>query len=1153
MSITTPHLLRNAAGLSLEVLSHGALRRIQAPGLMLNLFPGNELEGGPANLWLRRRDAADQPWRLAPLLGPQSPLHAHGDAQGFEMRGHWDGLALRLSLRLAQDQPTWFWHLELDNLSGRTLELSPVLVQDIGLAGYGTIRTNEFYVSHYLDLQPLPHPQHGVLLAARQNQAQGGKHPWLLAGSLRRAAHYATDGLQVWGLSERHGAAPQGLLDGLPSQRLQHEHSLAALQDDVITLAPGQRERAGFFLTLQAHHPEASSETDLQRLPALLALDAARPPAPAEPRAVPDVEATAEAASLFARAPMLPTLDLDAAQCRALFGPARHEETADGQLQSFFHGGQGPQDGGAHVVLRAKELRVQRPHGHMLRSGQHLVPDERALTSTCWMGGVFHSMVTQGHVSINRWLSTQRSWLGLFRSQGLRLFVQLPAVQLPAVQLPAQGAAGQDLTPGTESGDWQLLGLPSAFEMTPQGARWLYAHALNGGGLIEVCSRAGDAAEQMSLSLRVLQGAPLRVRASLHLALGGDGGDGAGDAPLPADWTRHGDSLRLAPPAGSELAQRFPDGAFWLDAMPGSPLDQVGDDALLYADGRSRGEPLLCLDFAPATELRLRLRGDLLPAQAAPLAGALPLPQWQAGSAPAALDQLRDILPWYQHNALVHYLSPRGLEQYSGGGWGTRDVCQGPLEMLLAVGRTAPVRDLLLRVFAAQNPDGDWPQWFMFFERERNIRAGDSHGDIVFWPLLGLAQYLIASGDASLLEETLPFHRADDEQAAGPAPTLWAHVQQALALIRARCVPGTGLAAYWHGDWNDSLQPADPALRERLCSSWTVTLHHQTLHTLARALHTLGRADEAAALEREAAGVQDQFQQLLVQDDVVAGYVNFPEQGGRELWIHPRDTLTGLHYSLLPMMHAVLDNMLSPEQARHQAALIEQHLKGPDGARLFDAPLPYRGGPSRLFQRAETSAFFGREIGVMYMHAHLRYAQMLAHLGQAEAFWQALGQAHPIALGERVPSASPRQANCYYSSSDAAFADRYQARDHYDQALTGQVALDGGWRVYSSGPGIAMGLVTGSLLGLRLEHGALLLDPVMPAALDGLRLSLALGDFTLEIHYRLGPQGHGVQRVDDESGQPLPFTRRDHPYRLGAAALPRPAAGSTLRVTVVTG
>jgi len=601
-----------------------------------------------------------------------------------------------------------------------------------------------------------------------------------------------------------------------------------------------------------------------------------------------------------------------------------------------------------------------------------------------------------------------------------------------------------------------------------------------------------------------------------------------------------GDRLRITPPEGSGLAERFPDGAFVITA-PGLAI--VGDDGRLYDDGVSRGEPLLVLDFAPGTVVELTLRGELLKATP-PAPQPLVLPQWQL--AHPSLTQLRDILPWYAHNALVHYLSPRGLEQYSGGGWGTRDVCQGPLEMLLALGQPAPVRDLLLRVFAAQNPDGDWPQWFMFFERERDIRAGDSHGDIVFWPLLGLAQYLIASGDAGLLDEVVAFH-------GGEPATLAAHVEQALALIRRRVVPGTGLAAYWHGDWNDSLQPADPALRERMCSAWTVTLHHQMLHTLATAFGRIGRSAQAAGLVAEAASVRAEFQRLLVQDDVVTGYALFPEEGERELWIHPRDTRTGLRYSLLPMMHAVLDSLFTPEQARLQAELIEQHLKGPDGARLFDAPLAYRGGPSRFFQRAETSSFFGREIGIMYMHAHLRYAQMLAHLGHAEAFLQALTLAHPIALTERVPSASRRQANCYYSSSDAAFPDRYEAQAHYGRALAGEVALDGGWRIYSSGPGIALGLVIGSLLGLRLEHDALVLDPVMPASLDGLRVQLQLADLYFELTYRVGPRGHGVERVRDEAGQELAATRRPHAYRMGALALLRPAPGSVHRWTIELG
>jgi hypothetical protein len=99
-------------------------------------------------------------------------------------------------------------------------------------------------------------------------------------------------------------------------------------------------------------------------------------------------------------------------------------------------------------------------------------------------------------------------------------------------------------------------------------------------------------------------------------------------------------------------------------------------------------------------------------------------------------------------------------------------------------------------VMSAQNPDGDWPQWFMFFERDRAVRAGDSHGDIVFWPVLALAQYLIASGDASVLDERV-----------GDA-TVWQHAERALALIEKRVVSGTALAAYGHGDWNDALQPA---------------------------------------------------------------------------------------------------------------------------------------------------------------------------------------------------------------------------------------------------------------------------------------------------------------------------------------------------------
>jgi cellobiose phosphorylase len=262
--------------------------------------------------------------------------------------------------------------------------------------------------------------------------------------------------------------------------------------------------------------------------------------------------------------------------------------------------------------------------------------------------------------------------------------------------------------------------------------------------------------------------------------------------------------------------------------------------------------------------------------------------------------RLQEILPWFAHNALIHYLAPRGLEQYSGGGWGTRDVSQGPVEMLLALGQWEPLRDLLRRVYRAQDPDGDWPQWFMFFDRERQIRPADSHGDIVLWPVLALAEYLRAAEDASLLDEVVPFFHPEGPDHAEMA-TLWAHVERALALMAGRLIPGTHLASYGHGDWNDSLQPADPAMRERLCSAWTVTLHFQTLTSLAKALRRVGRPDRAAAFEASAAQVRADFQRLLIIDETLAGFAYVHPNGRLEYWLHPRDGHMGMHYRLLPM------------------------------------------------------------------------------------------------------------------------------------------------------------------------------------------------------------------------------------------------------------
>jgi cellobiose phosphorylase len=276
------------------------------------------------------------------------------------------------------------------------------------------------------------------------------------------------------------------------------------------------------------------------------------------------------------------------------------------------------------------------------------------------------------------------------------------------------------------------------------------------------------------------------------------------------------------------------------------------------------------------------------------------------------------------------------------------------------------------------------------------------------------------------------------------------------------------------------------------------------------------------------------------------GLAHFRDDGHIDPWLHPADRDTGIRASLLPMIHGILANLFTREQAERHVAEIRRRLLAADGARLFDRPLPYHGGLPHRFQRAETSTFFGREIGLLYTHAHLRYAEAMAHLGDADAFFQALRQVSPVGLRAAVPNARLRQTNCYTSSSDADFADRYDASTHYEAVRTGGIGVEGGWRVYSSGAGITVRLVRERLLGLRLRRSSIGIDPVMSGALDGLRARVDIGGRSVEVSYRVGQRGYGPRWLAC-NGTPLPFTRESNPYREGGAVVAMETFRNTLR------
>ncbi|HKU86670.1 MAG TPA: cellobiose phosphorylase, partial [Casimicrobiaceae bacterium] len=118
-------------------------------------------------------------------------------------------------------------------------------------------------------------------------------------------------------------------------------------------------------------------------------------------------------------------------------------------------------------------------------------------------------------------------------------------------------------------------------------------------------------------------------------------------------------------------------------------------------------------------------------------------------------------------------------------------------------------------------------------------------------------------------------------------------------------------------------------------------------------------------------------------------------------------------------------------------------------------------------------------------------AEAMAVLGEADALWEALQVVNPISVTDRVANATLRQRNAYFSSSDAAFSDRYEASEAWSRVEAGTVPVEGGWRIYSSGPGLYVNVLIRHALGVRRFFGERIEQPVLPAAVAKVKLARA--------------------------------------------------------------
>ncbi|MDO7906917.1 cellobiose phosphorylase [Paenibacillus sp. JX-17] len=1098
-TITNSKLHVQAGDLQFTFWESGDLFQAVSGRTMINQMMSSPLDGALNNLYLRIYDESSI--RFYPLLG----IHSNSRVSAGEGHITWNGEAENVKYTVTftlSAKGVWFWDIRT---SGKDVQIDIVYGQDMGNADTGAVRSNEAYLSQYIDHTVFEDPDYGYVVCSRQNQPQGGAFPYIQQGSLSRAVGYSTDGFQFFGLSYKETNVPVCLSKPcLANEVYQYEFAYIAMQSEAVKL--DGESRFVFYGLIKPDHAEAVTSLEYREevLQAWEQVQKDLETAGEPLRELPQIRLNNEIGA------PLQTLPLTQQELEALFpSRSRHQvERENGQLLAFFT------DTYEHVVLKEKELLVERPHGHILMSGDNVKLGTRAVTTTSYMYGIFNSHLVVGNTNFNKMMSNARSPLNVPKTAGQRIYIEIDGI-------------------------YRLLTMPSLYEIGFNYVRWYYKTETD--TLIITNYTTVDTPE-VRLHVRSTSGRAYKFLVTTQVTMN------VNEYETPVRMTESAGVLTFYGSQDGLVQEAYPNLKYTM-RLDGTVVT-VGDETAIASGVRSGEGSLVALKLEESAEWTLTmqglLNGESLPVQARSAKNEIEAYReffrevmngfrlTDAGGAEGEeLFKVNALAWWYTHNMLVHYSVPHGLEQYGGAAWGTRDVCQGPTEYFMAMQKYEQVRDIIKMVYSHQyEDDGNWPQWFMF-DNYYKVQQEESHGDIIVWPLKVLSDYLLATQDFAILGEELPYTVKHKFEFTEGTSSLLDHVNKEIGYIRSHFLHDTYLSSYGDGDWDDTLQPANAQLKQYMVSSWTVALTYQTMNQLSGALQS-AKPDLAAELQELADGIKRDYDKYMLGTDIIPGFLYMEDPAEVKLMLHPTDQETGIQYRLLPMTRSMIAGLLEPAHAQSLYELIKEKLFFPDGVRLMNRPAQYAGGVSTHFKRAEQASNFGREVGLQYVHAHIRFIEAMAKIGRSDEVWNGLNVINPVGIRDVVPNAELRQSNAYFSSSDGKFNTRYEAQSHFDDLRSGRVQVKGGWRIYSSGPGIYMNQLISNALGIRQEEQDLVVDPVLPEELDGLHFEFQYDGVAVTFVYHLnGESGRRVLL----NGKELEAGAVNNPYREGGVRI----------------